>query len=78
LQLPDWSSEYPPEWNAHIWRQNRSLAGALRCAILLDDCGGIEAWAQCAIDLLHREPRISIHGIYRAPRKTGRTIDSVN
>jgi len=57
--------EYPPDLNAHLWRTYRTLAGSLRCGILLDRAGGgIERWAQRVLELLSLEPAISVESVY--------------
>ncbi len=56
--------EYPPEINAHLWRNSRNITGRLRCGILLDSRGGVEDWAQATIDLLALEPSIALQAIH--------------
>ncbi len=55
--------EYPPDLNAHLWRNCRNVDGHLRCGILLSG-GGIERWAQRVLELLSLEPAISVESIY--------------
>jgi len=56
--------EYPPDLNAHLWRNYREIEGRLRCGILLDNNAGMERWAHRVLELLSFEPAISIESIY--------------
>jgi len=58
---------YPPDLNAHLWRQTRVISGRLNCGILINGHGGIEQWALRVIELLSREPAIGIQSIYLLP-----------
>jgi hypothetical protein len=56
-------SPYPVDAEAHIWRGWRNISGRLRCGLLVD-ARGVEQWALRVIDLLQREPAVSIEAIY--------------
>ena len=56
-------THYPPNTEAHVWRQIRTIAGRLRCGLVISG-SRIERWAAATLDLLNATPEIRIEAVY--------------